>query len=560
MNPNIKKRKSQKASAIKDDFFELHREQTSTPWKLHFLAGILCIAFAMWVWMLNPVQQIYEDQINIVTMVFSEELPDNFARDPIWSNRVFQHYPSLARKTISFLIKRFGITGAHRVFQIPLSIAYLFAMYGTLYYLTRSVPAALVVSLFSMMWRWSLGATYWGLDRLQAVQPRSMAIIFIPTLFILIWKFRNSWWLLILFFITGLLFNINPPSAFYFAVLSWLSLFLFSLNDKNRILSVILAGLAIMLGALPFICINIAVRKQGAIDFSSQMLNEYILALQYRLRFMNLPLSADKWSRAIMFGFSFPLILSTIAWCIRGNKRNRFDYFLLIFFLFSFVGTVFAQYIMQKTYAHYKISPFLPNCMRGQKFAYLVLYIYITWLFAELLRRFALRDRCILILVSFVIVAIIPLLGNNKDSPWKKWRYNNIELKALLQGQKIEIAGDHHYISDVCSWARKKTSKDSLFLFVHRNMSPFRIYARRSMVCSESSGDAARFSSKKLFLFWYKYQKAVNWIVAKNDAPSLLKLADETKADYIIVPSSFPDIGRWDVVMRDRFWRIHKKL
>lgn len=556
----INRQQIAKKDATKDDFFGIDEQRSSVRWSLHVLAGVVCVIFAGWVWLLNPIPQIHGDQINIVTMVLSKEHPDNFARDPVYAGRAADFYPPLWRAIIGSLIKKFGIIGGHRVAQFPLSVAYLFVMYGTLYYLTRSVPAALLVTPASLIWRWSLGGAYWGLDRLQSVQPRSFALVLMPMLFVLFWKLRDSWRLLIPFFVTGLLFSLNPPSSLFFAVLSWSSLFLLSLHNRGRILRLLGAGVALVVGALPFIYVNMTARSHSTVELSGQQLQEVANALQYRFsQTAFFPFPASFLARAFMYGFSVPLLLGTIAWCLRKEKRNMFDKWLVCFLLLAFVGTVIAQYIMQQIYIHFTITPFLANCMRGQKFAYLVLYIYIAWLLAELLRRFTLRDRCILLILVAMIVAIMPPFGNNSRNPWGQWDYNASQMNTLLRGEKIEIAGWHRQVANICAWAQQKTPKDSLFLFVHRSMDPFRIYALRSLVSSLGGGGVAVFNGPRIFTTWAKYQRELEWITARNDVSRLLKLADESRADYIIVPNGFPNVTGWPLEMRDRYWTIYKK-
>jgi hypothetical protein len=556
----INRQQITKKDAAKDDFFGIDEGRSSAHWGLHILAGVVCVIFAIWVWMLNPTPQIHPDQMNIVTMVLSKEHPDNFARDLIYGGKAADFYPALPRAIIGGLIRKFGIIGGHRVAQFPLSVAYLFVMYGTLYYLTRSVPAALLVTLASLIWRWSLGGTYWGLDRLQAVQPRGFVVIFAPMLLVLFWRLRDSRWLLAPFFILGLLFNLNPPSSLFFAALIWPSLLLVNLRNRRGIVYLIFGAVVFILGALPYVCTNMIIRSQCSVSLSGQALEEHINVMQYRFRQTAwFPFPASFLARAFMHGFSVPLLLGTIAWCLRKERRNMFDKWLVCFLLLAFVGTVIAQYIMQQIYIHFKIAPVLANCMRGQKFAYLVLYIYVAWLLAELLRQFTLRDRCVLITVVAMIVAIMPPFGNNSRDPWGQWDYNASQMNALLQGEKIEIAGWHRQIANICAWAQQKTPKDSLFLFVHRFMSPFRIYALRSLVTAQSGGGYARFTGPKAIITWAKYQRELEWITARNDVPRLLKLADESRADYIIVPNGFPNVTGWHLEMRDRFWTVYKK-
>lgn len=556
----INRQQITKKDAAKDDFFGIDEQWPLAHWGLHVLAGVVFVIFAIWVWLLNPVPQIHPDQMNIVTMILSKEHPDNFTRDTVFSSRAAEFYPPLSRGIISSFIKRFGLIGGHRVIQFPLSIAYLLVMYGTLYYLTRSVPAAVLVTLASLIWRDSMGGTYWGLDRLQAVQPRSFVLVFTPALFVLFWKFRDSWKLLIPSFVLGILFNLNPPSAFCFALLVWSSLFLFGWDNRERILRLVVGGFVMIAGALPYIYVYMFTRSSYAGELSPQQLQEYMNALQYRFSQMSFfPLPASIWAKVLAFGFAGPLFLATIAWCMRKEKRNVFDSWLVCFFLLAFVGTIVAQYIVQLICAHFKTEPFWDNLMRGHKYVFLVLYIYICWLLAELFRRFTLRDRCILIIVSAMIVAIMPPFKNNSQDPWGQWHYNTAQAGALFGGEKIEIAGWHIRIAQVATWAKQNTPKDSLFLFVHRFMSPFRMYALRSMVSSQECGGVARSDGPRTLTIWAKYQQELEWITAKRDISRLLSLAEESGADYIITPNDFPRVTGWVSVFQDVLWTVYKR-
>ena len=96
----------------KHDFFEIDASQNPAHWPVHILTGIICVIFALWVWMLNPVPQIHGDQINIVTMNLSKEYPDNFARDLAYMNGTSANiYPLLPRKIIHTFVKKFGVIG-----------------------------------------------------------------------------------------------------------------------------------------------------------------------------------------------------------------------------------------------------------------------------------------------------------------------------------------------------------------------------------------------------------------------------------------------------------------
>jgi len=560
MNRSVKEQHNAKKNAVREVFFEIDENRPFAHWGLHVLAGIVCVVFALWVWLLNPVPQIHGDQVNLATMVISKEHPENFVKDTIYSGSAANFYPPLPRAIVRSFINKFGIIGGHRAAQFPLSIAYLLVMYSVLYYLTRSVPASVLVACASIIWRWSLPESYWGLDRLQAIQPRSFVTVFIPILFVLLWKFRNSRWLLLIFFIAGLLFNLNPPSALFFSFLGLTSLFLISLRNRRQMLRLLGCGGMVIVGALPFILNYAAIRSRGIMDLSAQELQEYAGAIQYRYSnsTMCLPVPAATLAKVFFSGFAGPIFLASIAWCLRKEKRNEFDRWSLYFFLLAFVGMVAAQYVVQKIYSLFNSVPVLP-CMRGQKFAYLVLYIYIGWFLAELLRRFGLREKVVLIAVTALIVAVMPLFGSNSQDPWGQWRYNLEQADKLLSGEKIESAGWHDRIASVCNWAKQNTPEDSLFLFAHRFMSPFRMYAQRSLVSSQVGRDAARSNGARCFTTWAKYQRELERITAERDVTRLLQLAKVSGADYIVVPGDFPKVDGWRPVFRDALWIVYKK-
>jgi hypothetical protein len=540
-----------------DDFFGIEPAGGKNI-HLHILAGLVMVIFAGWVWMLNPVPVIHGDQMNIVTMIETKQHPENFAKDTIWAGKAADSYPPLIRGIISFFISNWGIIGGHRVAQFPLSIAFLFIIYGSLYYLTRSVWASLITACCAIIWRWSMAETYYGLDRLQAVQPRSFVLVFIPLVFILVWKYRNSFLLVIPFFITGILFNLNPPESLDFAVLCWLALLYFALKNRGKLLILLFAGVAFIAGALPFVIQTIYVNHLVSPPFSPEQAQQYYQALQYRFSQIGfLPVPASKLVQPF-YCFAPFIFIAALGWCIRKEKRNAFDKFLIVFAVLSFVGTVIGQAVLQQVYLSMKTYPFLDNFMRGQKFAYLVLYIYTAYLLADILRSAGLSAKALLITVCAVIVVLLPLFVNNSDDPFGQWEYNSAQLNQLLNGNKIEIAGWHQYVEGVSNWAKTNTPAESLFLFANNFMSPFRIYAQRSMVTTRDGGDFARFNKPDGFLRWSDYQAKLEKITAEGDLNGLLALAAESKADYIVVPPNWPDLKGRSLVYHDDYWKVFK--
>ncbi len=548
----------------KDVFFEIEGQQVKTPFRFHVLAGVICVIFAGYVWMLNPIPYIHGDQINIVTMILSKEHPENFARDTAFGGKAADFYPPLARGIIKIFINNFGVIGGHRVLQFPLSVIYLFVMYGVLYYLTRSVPASLLVTLASLMWRWTMAETYWGISRMQAVQPRSFAIIFIPILFILFWKWRDDWKLLIPAFVTGLLFNINPPTAMAFALLIWASLLIINFRSRDRIIKLFVAGFALILGAAPFLYTTAAIRHRITAALTPQEMQAHLANINYVFNYLSYKIRPEMLGKALYLGFTPLLFLAAIAWCKRKEKRSLFDGWMVWFTVLAFAGTVILQFSIQGICEYLKIEPFTPNIIRGQTFVYLVLYIYIAWLLAELFRRFAFKEKAVLITVCAIVIAVMPVFGNGKEqsqssSPFAQWDYNTQEKDALFRGEKIEMAGWFMYMDKLCQWAKQKTPANSLFLFADKFMDPFRIYAQRSMVISQISGGVAHFNGPRVLAKWVDYEQQIDEIMGTKSASLLLKLANDSKADYIVTANDFPEVTGWTTVYRDPYWRVYKR-
>jgi hypothetical protein len=329
---------------------------------------------------------------------------------------------------------------------------------------------------------------------------------------------------------------------------------------RQRILRLIAAGGVFILGALPYIYTNITAESASKAQLAPDLMQRYWEALQYRYAQIGfLPIPSHLLAKSLMFGFAVPLLLAAISWCIRAERRNSFDRWLLWFFLVAFIGTVAAQFLLQKIYTALRAYPFLDNLMRGQRYAYLVLYIYIAYLLADVLSRLTLRDKCVLITVAALVVAVMPPLDNNSRSPFGQWRYNAQQAEKLLQGQKIESAGWHNSLAELCTYARQKTPVDSLFLVAHRFMSPFRIYALRSMVSSQTDGCFSRHNGPQGLINWVNRQRWLEQITAGMDTTLLLKLAEQSQADYIVVPADFPELTVWQLVMQDHFWRLYKR-
>lgn len=519
----------------------------------------ICVIFAMWVWLLNPIDRLYDDQLNIVTLQLAEEYPENFARDPIYGGNAGDFYPQLYRAIINKLTNQFGLIGGHRIAQFPLMVTYLVVMYFVLYTLTRSVPAALLVSLFSALWQDSMGGSYWGLDRMQAVQPRSFVLIWIPLLLMMAWKYRRSWWLLAVFGVLGLLMNISPPGALFFAIVIWIAMLFESRLTKQRLLQLGAAVATLIIGAAPFIYSHIIARTEAVAVLSLQDRQLFMEALEFRFaRMSSFPVSL-RTVCTVIISFSFPLLLATAGWCLRGQKRSSFDRWLLIFFVIAVAGFVAVQYIMQKVSASLDRAPPIVNVHRGQKYAYLVLYIYAAVFLRHLFEHMGRLERRSLIAVAAILVAALPLVtfAHRGANPDKRWENNVTHLRKLIRGEKVETTGWYDMLVPVCQWVRTNTPPDSLFLFGHNNMPLFRIYALRSIVSSTGCGGIALYNGPQKLIHWHKAQKVLERLTSKGGVEQLVKLAEETGSNYIILSRNVPSVPGWTPMAYDRYWVVY---
>lgn len=536
-------------------------DEQSSPASRHvhiFCIGI-CVLFAIWVWLLNPIDMLYNDQLNIVTLQLAEDHPQNFANDPIYGGNASDFYPQLYRTIIKGLTEQFGLVGGHRAGQFPLMVGYLVVMYFVLYALTRSAAAAVVVALFSSLWHDCMGGSYWGMDRMQAVQPRSFVLIWVPLLLLLAWKFRRSWWLLLVFAMIGVLLNISPPGALFFAMALWCAMLFESKLTKHRMLLLSGAGVALIIGALPFIWSHITARTGNFAVLSLQEQELFMEALQFRFSRMSsypVPLSTVS---TVMLSFSLPLLLATAGWAVRGQKRNNFDRCMLIFFLITAIGFVVMQYVMQEVSTSLKKAPPIVNIHRGQKYAYLILYIYSAVFVRHLLLRMGRIERRALIAVIAVVLAAMPVIAfaGKGSNAGMRWKTNIGHFHQLMKGEKIETIGWYSAVVPVSQWFRENTPPDSLVLFGRNHMSLFRIYSLRSMVSSAGGGGIAFYNGPKKLIYWFKAQKVLEQINSRDGVAQLVKLAEQTNSDYIIMPRSAPAVTGWYPVAYDRYWIVY---
>ncbi len=524
----------------------------STPAWHHAATVSVLVVFACWVWLRDGTKQIGADQTNIVTMVLAQRQPDLFERDPFFSGESWRWYPWLARATTAWALDHYGIFGGHRVLQFPLVVGYLVVMYTALWWLTGSVPAAAVVAMLSSLRRNSLGGSYWGLDLLLTVQPRSAVLICVPLLVVLAWRWRRDWRLAIPFGLAGLLMNVNPPGALFFTGLLGLA-FLITLRRSEVRFPHLAAGAgAFVVGALPFVIGHLAARSGGG-DAGLDVPRELLLqAAAFRhTRSSTFPIAPAAYHHALIH-VGVPLVLGVAGWVMRARQRGPLDRFLWTFFLLAAIGVPVGQYVMQLACEGLgRLAP-VANLMRGQKYAYLVLHIYTAYLVAGLLARCVGRwDRVALI----TVVGAAAAFG---EPPFNRFllQYNAQQASALMRGDKI--VGAPAALAKLTQWAKRETPRGSLFLLTHPKMHWFRMHAQRPMVVAFPDAGMAFYNGPEHLIRWYRYYGAVESLYRRPNPELLSNLVAATKADYVAVLRGWPKLRPWPEVYRDANWTVYR--
>ena len=497
------------------------------------------------------------DQINIVTFQLAADHPEEFSRDPFFGSGSADFYPVVPPRAVGWLTDAFGIVGGHRVAQLPLMVAYLVIMYAVLHALTGSAPAALLVAMFSCQLHESMGASYWGLDRVRAVQPRSFVLLWMPLLLLVAWRWRRGRRLLAVFAALGLLVNISPPGALFFAGPLWLALLMAERPTKADLGRLALAGVALTLAAGPFVYHHLAARAGNPGGPSPEERQLFTEALAFRSAHMSsFPVPREA-VESVLGAFAVPLVLGAAGWMLCARRRGAFDRTMLVFFLITAVGLVAAQYLMQKVCASLQIAPPVINIHRGQKNAYLILYIYAAALLANLLPRVKLPERHSVIAVLAMIVTALPLIGFWRiHRPRRRLAANLAQVPRLLRADRIDMVPWYESVAPVADWVRRNTPRDSLVLFGHRNMGIFRVLARRAIVGSRGAGGVAIYSGYRDTIRWYRTQRVLEKVRGNQTMDRHRALADETGADYIIVPPNIKGGPGWRRVHEAPHWNV----
>lgn len=251
----------------------------------------------------------------------------------------------------------------------------------------------------------------------------------------------------------------------------------------------------------------------------------------------------------LVFGPIF--LLGAMGWVMRGSARGPFDRCLGVLFLLAALGMPVAQYLMQVISDATNTPPPMLNVLRAQKYAYLVLMIYMAYLLAMLLERGTQRER-VLIVIAGVMVTF---LGSPAYFP-HHWNRNAQQARALIKGERI--SGEPEALVGLTQWARQHTPKDSVFLLMHPRMPWFRMYALRGLVVSWNDNGPAFYNGPVTTSNWYRWNKMINKMSYKPTLEALNQLIKESGANYVGAPSSWSAIPTYSEVYEDSIWKVYK--
>ena len=164
-----------------------------------------------------------------------------------------------------------------------------------------------------------------------------------------------------------------------------------------------------------------------------------------------------------------------------------------------------------------------------------------------------------MIVAMTILVFVMPLITfvHRVGNAARQWGNNSAQFRQLMGGRKIEVVGQYGAIVPVAQWVRKNTPTDSLILFGHKDMPIFRIYALRSIVSSHGCGGLAFYNGPEKLIQWYNAQKVLEHLNTKSDVERLVKLAEETGSNYIILPRNIVSVPGWSPTAYDRYWIVY---
>jgi len=289
------------------------------------------------------------DQLVTISFALKYNDPSLFSRD-VFFNYSYNNY---AKGYIILLGSFMRLLGDQRLAHLCLSAIlnsfFLFSMYALLFDATHDKKVSVCVGVAAILFRASFGGTYWGLGGLRSVQARSVVLAILPMLILLFFKWYDSFKLMFVFLLTGIMALMHPPSSLYLAMILGVVMFLASGLSRTNFKRLALAFFSYFLGSLPYLWSYIqGERMMPMIMIPSRYGNYQTAVLELPSVFYTFP-PPFKTIRWVSFYALIPLCLA-VAGIYWRKKELGFDHrdklwqsFTIGVLFISFGGIVVAR-------------------------------------------------------------------------------------------------------------------------------------------------------------------------------------------------------------------------
>lgn len=220
------------------------------------------------------------DQVNVGVMVNKLLYPELYSKDYVFKdNSLFEFYTPTFLQSLSFLQAQTGkFEYALAVYVPVIMLGYLTGMFVFIFAITKNYLISASVAILSSFNHHAIAGTWWGLNGIEYVMPRSLFLLFVPWLFLLLYLWldkKNGKKIGLLGLAVGLLTNVHPVSGFLFAQI-FLPLILIAWGvSKKTFWTICLVGFLMILGALPMLSNFVQTTEQSStiaeLDYQSYL-------------------------------------------------------------------------------------------------------------------------------------------------------------------------------------------------------------------------------------------------------------------------------------------------
>lgn len=483
------------------------------------------------------------DASNIASFAAAFDNPANFQGDELLSNlnniRIYNtvHIPLI--RWLNQLTGNYGL--AYQLLLWPTIFIQLLAFYylGRAWFKSRYW--AFLFSAISIIPVTTVVGEGWGL--FQTPLPRFTFQALLPFTLALVWIWRSQprRWPLIMFF-CGLLVYVHPVSAPAWWAAVWFGfLVLLPADWKLGKRLAVMAGLAfvVVLVTLPFIISYLSYHVQGQIanyGLLIQVINE-----NFPKDILNIPAVVVQFIKNSTQQGLLPLSIVgffAVLWLAQEDRKK-------ISLVLAWMGGLFlislvVPYAERTIEKIYHLAPFETELVRGIRYYYFFLILFIIWALSECGRRlkgiiglWMLRGLGLLLLV--VYLWINPNPGLNFSHAFACMGQGKlvcrISKNAQLAQQLVEAVDGKTPVGARIYFSRMPGDTGTLFI---------RYLALRPLVYSYFDSGMLAYSNPEQLRLWHnvyeitsQYKSDVAWL--NSDPDGFLKFVKAQKADFLIL-------------------------